>query len=612
MTATTTYRTDGAVYSLAIKTPCVAASNGNLTLSGEQTVASVAVVEEDRVLVKDQTDATENGIYVVETGAWGRAKDFDGNRDIVNGTVVLMDTSLGELVQYQVTTANPITIGTSEINFSAVSDANITYPVTEGETNAGVTPTNTSYPELWVLRYGANTTPGTTNMTTPIQNAHKVSVNGDFGTVVFSGGDYLVTTLTWSPHVRAITTGKVYLSTANASGRTIQISDEYGRPSLLGLNTARNFIFDGQFHLRNTASNTATAWTFGGATSANYCSLATALRGVETRGFNDVYEFRDNAFLLDFVGCFEHSNDAAAIKIASGTTNTGEGIRFFGCTFGTSTTGYLIDIDTTAIMTFDFIGCSCDYKLGMNKPGNTAALLAVNWSGGHLEWDTVANAYLQNESTSTWNIDGTTVAPTAASGWPTYVVSETTGAGTTKFTNIKYVLPGAVNTLHHYVSATSVGVLDYNPNYQGGNSPAGLSVFHTDSPLGFDGIKHRELAYTAVWSGTIGNGSIVGTYTINGDRVDLWILLTWGGTTSHGAATQTLDLPVSAHATYGGGGSWYGNDVGVAPRSGTVRIAPGGTSMTLYDAPTSTLVTDAVPHTWADTDTLEVHASYYI
>jgi len=491
------------------------------------------------------------------------------------------------------------------------------YATTTAETAASVTPVNFQYPEGNVLRYGTNTTPGTTDMTTPIQNAHAVSVAGDYNTVVFPGGNYLFTTLTWSPYVRAITTGKVFLRTALASGRAISVSDEYGKPSTPTSNTARNFIFDGQFYVDNTNSgNTATAWAFGGATASNVCALATALRGVETRSFHGViYEFRYNAFLLEFIACFTHSFNGSAINIETAATTVGEGIRFTNCVFGNNTgggAGYLVDINNASIITMDFVGCSADYLLGLNATGNTAALLAVTWTGGHIEWDTVAAAYLQNESTSTWNFDGTAVVPTASSGWPTNVVSVTTGAGTTRFTNIKYVLPGAVNTLHDYVSSTSVGVLDYNPNYQGGNTPAGLVTYDAASPIGMDGIKHRELTYTPTWSGTLGNGTIIGQYTINGDKVDLWILLTWGSTTSHTAATQTFNMPITANATYGGGGSFYASDTGTRAWSGTTRIAPAGTAMTLYSSSTSTLVTDAVPHTWANTDTIEIAATYFI
>jgi hypothetical protein len=54
-----------------------AASTGNLTLSGEQTIDGVAVVATDRVLVKDQTNPAENGIWTVAVGAWTRATAMD-------------------------------------------------------------------------------------------------------------------------------------------------------------------------------------------------------------------------------------------------------------------------------------------------------------------------------------------------------------------------------------------------------------------------------------------------------------------------------------------------------------------------------------------------------
>ncbi len=119
MTATQTFRVDGLVASLAVKAPVVAVTNADITLSGEQTVNSVAVTEDDRVLVKDQDDATENGIYVVGTSAWNRAADFDGNRDIVDGTLVL--SALAWAGMYQVSATNPVVIGTTEITFTLVA-----------------------------------------------------------------------------------------------------------------------------------------------------------------------------------------------------------------------------------------------------------------------------------------------------------------------------------------------------------------------------------------------------------------------------------------------------------------------------------------------------------
>jgi hypothetical protein len=75
---------------LAVKSPCVAATTSNITLSGLQTIGTVVLAAGDRVLVAAQTDKTENGIYIASTTAWQRAADFDGNRDVVPGTMIVV------------------------------------------------------------------------------------------------------------------------------------------------------------------------------------------------------------------------------------------------------------------------------------------------------------------------------------------------------------------------------------------------------------------------------------------------------------------------------------------------------------------------------------------
>lgn len=121
MTDSTIDRFYGVNGGLAVKAPCRVATTANITLSGEQTINSVAVVAGDRVLVKDQTTASENGVYEVSTSAWTRAADFDGNRDVISGTLVLVEGGLF----YELTTDNPITIGTSNLTF-VISSASAT------------------------------------------------------------------------------------------------------------------------------------------------------------------------------------------------------------------------------------------------------------------------------------------------------------------------------------------------------------------------------------------------------------------------------------------------------------------------------------------------------
>lgn len=76
-----------------VKAPCRMATDVNITLSGLQTIDSVAGSADDRVLVRSQTDASENGIYVMQLTAWVRASDWDDNTDVISG--MLVSTSEG-------------------------------------------------------------------------------------------------------------------------------------------------------------------------------------------------------------------------------------------------------------------------------------------------------------------------------------------------------------------------------------------------------------------------------------------------------------------------------------------------------------------------------------
>jgi hypothetical protein len=108
----------GLVGNTAFKAPVRAATTANNTLSGEQTIDGVACVELDRVLVKNQTNTVDNGIWVVSTGAWNRAADFDGQYDSANGTLVMViEGSVSSNLVFQVYAADPIVIGTSLIEF---------------------------------------------------------------------------------------------------------------------------------------------------------------------------------------------------------------------------------------------------------------------------------------------------------------------------------------------------------------------------------------------------------------------------------------------------------------------------------------------------------------
>lgn len=155
MPSTATSILDGLSTSVAVKAPCRTVSSSNIALAGLQTIAGYTTVENDRVLVIGQTNPVENGIYMASTGSWTRSRDADGNRDLVQGTIVLVRSAGADGAIYELTTANPIVIGTSALTFELRDDPAITYAQKQEEIDAGVTPTNYSYEPYSVLRYGA-------------------------------------------------------------------------------------------------------------------------------------------------------------------------------------------------------------------------------------------------------------------------------------------------------------------------------------------------------------------------------------------------------------------------------------------------------------------------
>jgi len=73
---------DGVAQGLDIKDSVRVATTANITLSGTQTVDGVSLSADDRVLVKDQSTATQNGLYkVVSGGSWTRTDDLATGSD---------------------------------------------------------------------------------------------------------------------------------------------------------------------------------------------------------------------------------------------------------------------------------------------------------------------------------------------------------------------------------------------------------------------------------------------------------------------------------------------------------------------------------------------------
>ncbi len=100
------------------------ATTANHALSGTTDIDSVTPSVGNRVLAWAQTAPAENGIYVVASGAWTRATDFDASSEATAGvmTYVSEGTLHGNHV-FILTTDDAITLGSTSLTFAKVPNA---------------------------------------------------------------------------------------------------------------------------------------------------------------------------------------------------------------------------------------------------------------------------------------------------------------------------------------------------------------------------------------------------------------------------------------------------------------------------------------------------------
>ena len=117
------------------RVPVRAASTANVTLATDvengDALDGVTLATDDRILLKNQTTASENGPYTVNaSGAPTRAVDADANGEIVEDMIFQVTegtTNAGTF--WQVTSTDPIVVDTDDITFASYTPADLTKPI---------------------------------------------------------------------------------------------------------------------------------------------------------------------------------------------------------------------------------------------------------------------------------------------------------------------------------------------------------------------------------------------------------------------------------------------------------------------------------------------------
>jgi hypothetical protein len=146
------------------------ATTATITLSGEQTIDGV-LTSASRILVKNHSTGSLNGIYVTASGSWTRADDFDADAEVTSGLLVTVEdgTTQADTV-WTLTTADPITLGTTALVFARVA-LPTTFPTTTTNNNTSITINNNSLSNRWVQLSSSSA------VTVTINNTNSIPVN---------------------------------------------------------------------------------------------------------------------------------------------------------------------------------------------------------------------------------------------------------------------------------------------------------------------------------------------------------------------------------------------------------------------------------------------------
>jgi hypothetical protein len=132
---------DAVTEGLHIHAAAIAATTANVTLASAlengDTLDGVTLATGDRILVKNQTTTSENGIYVVQaSGQPTRATDFDTAAEVDSGDFIFVSSGTVNGSTGWVQTNKPATIGTDPILFTQFAGAG-TYTAGTGLTLTG-------------------------------------------------------------------------------------------------------------------------------------------------------------------------------------------------------------------------------------------------------------------------------------------------------------------------------------------------------------------------------------------------------------------------------------------------------------------------------------------
>ena len=421
------YYVDSVAQGLNPKASCQVATTANITLSGLQAIDGYTTLASDRVLVKNQTTSSQNGIYLASASAWTRATDMDVWAEVAGAYTVILNGGQAD-TGWVCNASTTGTIGTTAMPWVQFSGS-ATYYAGTGLTLASNTfsITNTG---VTAASYGSASQTLTATVNAQGQLTSLAATSIAIANTQVSG---LGTMSTQSASSVSITGGAIDGTTLGATtastvrGTTITATTQFTGAGTGLTGTATSLNIGGNAATATTASATTTAVTFNnagaGGVSGSTFNGATAL----TVSYNTIGAPSTTGSGASGTWAIGISGNAATVT--NGVYTTGS---YSNPTWITSISGSIVSGAVSTATTATNIAGGAAGTLAYNTASGTTTFLALGTSNYVLTAGATSPQYVAQSTLSVGSATSATTATNLAGGAAGYIPYQS-ASSTTSF-----------------------------------------------------------------------------------------------------------------------------------------------------------------------------------
>jgi len=232
-----------------VKKAVKAATTANIALTGVQTIDGLSIVAGDRVLVKNQTTSSQNGIYICQVSTWTRALDADTASELAGAMVAVDQGTVNGGRTYDCDFKSTDTVGTTAMTWHRMLDDSVA--ALYYRKNTATTLTSSTTAQSWLglssgVAVTANTIyefEGSFRLTTTGTTSHTESILFGLSSATVTNMDYSVlrrpnsTTATAGQTVRGTAATAVTVTTSISTAQDVT----YTIKGTVAIGTGGNF-----------------------------------------------------------------------------------------------------------------------------------------------------------------------------------------------------------------------------------------------------------------------------------------------------------------------------------------------------------------------------------